>query len=51
MSGFFERVDKIKPVFDITYKIVLFVCKQANISCQMSNTEEWTINYRECNTC
>lgn len=27
MSGFFERVDKIKPVFDITYKIVLFVCK------------------------
>ena len=27
MSGFFERVDKIKPVFDVTYKIVLFVCK------------------------
>lgn len=27
MSGFFERVDKIKPIFDITYKIVLFVCK------------------------
>ena len=27
MSGFFERVDKIKPVFDITYKIVLFACK------------------------
>ena len=27
MSGFFERVDKIKPVFDITYKVVLFVCK------------------------
>lgn len=27
MSGFFERVDKIKPVFDITYQIVLFVCK------------------------
>lgn len=27
MSGFFERVDKIRPVFDITYKIVLFVCK------------------------
>lgn len=27
MSGFFEKVDKIKPVFDITYKIVLFVCK------------------------
>lgn len=27
MSGFFERVDKIKPIFDITYKVVLFVCK------------------------
>ena len=27
MSVFFERVDKIKPVFDVTYKIVLFVCK------------------------
>lgn len=27
MSAFFERVDKIKPVFDITYKVVLFVCK------------------------
>lgn len=27
MSGFFERVDKIKPVFDITYKVVLFACK------------------------
>lgn len=27
MSGFFERVDKIKPVFDITYKIVLLICK------------------------
>ena len=27
MSVFFERVDKIKPVFDITYKVVLFVCK------------------------
>ena len=27
MSAFFERVDKIKPLFDITYKIVLFVCK------------------------
>lgn len=27
MSGFFDKVDKIKPVFDITYKIVLFVCK------------------------
>lgn len=27
MSGFFEKVDKIKPAFDITYKIVLFLCK------------------------
>ena len=27
MSGFFAKVDKIKPVFDVTYKIVLFVCK------------------------
>lgn len=27
MSGFFEKMDKIKPAFDITYKIVLFVCK------------------------
>lgn len=27
MEAFFERVDKIKPVFDITYKVVLFVCK------------------------
>lgn len=27
MSGFFAKVDKIRPAFDITYKIVLFVCK------------------------
>lgn len=27
MAGFFEKVDKIKPAFDITYKIVLFACK------------------------
>ncbi len=27
MSDFFEKVDKIKPAFDITYKIVLFLCK------------------------
>lgn len=27
MVGFFEKVDKIKPIFDITYKFVLFVCK------------------------
>ncbi len=27
MRGFFEKVDKIKPAFDITYKIVLVICK------------------------
>lgn len=27
MAGFFEKVDKIKPVFDVIYKIVLFICK------------------------
>ena len=27
MAGFFEKVDKIKPMFDATYKVVLFVCK------------------------
>lgn len=27
MAGFFEKVDKIRPVFDIVYKIVLFICK------------------------
>lgn len=27
MSGFFDAVDRIKPVFDVTYKVVLFVCK------------------------
>ena len=27
MKGFFERVDKIKPVYDITYKVMLFICK------------------------
>lgn len=27
MAGFFEKVDKIRPAFDVTYKIVLFVCK------------------------
>lgn len=25
--GVFKSVDKIKPIFDITYKVVLFVCK------------------------
>ncbi len=27
MSAFFRQVDKIKPIFDLTYKIVLFACK------------------------
>lgn len=27
MAGFFKTVDKIKPVYDIAYKIVLFLCK------------------------
>lgn len=27
MPGIFKTIDKIKPAFDITYKIVLFVCK------------------------
>lgn len=27
MAGFFEKVDKLKPVYDITYKVVLFICK------------------------
>lgn len=27
MPKFFETVDKIKPAYDITYKVVLFVCK------------------------
>lgn len=27
MAGVFEKIDKIKPAFDITYKIVLFACK------------------------
>lgn len=27
MAGFFEKVDKIKPVFDVVYQIVLFICK------------------------
>ena len=27
MNSFFKAVDKIKPVYDITYKVMLFVCK------------------------
>ena len=27
MAGFFQKVDKIKPVFDVIYKIVLIICK------------------------
>ena len=27
MNAFFNAVDKIKPVYDVAYKIVLFICK------------------------
>lgn len=27
MPTIFEKIDKIKPVYDITYKVVLFICK------------------------
>ena len=27
MSAFFAKVDKIKPVYDVAYKVVLFICK------------------------
>ena len=27
MEGFFKQVDKIKPVYDATYKVMLFICK------------------------
>ena len=27
MKGFFKQVDKIKPLYDVTYKIMLVVCK------------------------
>jgi TRAP-type C4-dicarboxylate transport system permease small subunit len=27
MPGIFEKIDKIKPVYDVVYKVVLFVCK------------------------
>ena len=27
MPKFFQTIDKIKPAYDITYKIVLFICK------------------------
>ncbi len=27
MSDFFKTVDKIKPVYDIAYKVILFICK------------------------
>ena len=27
MPKFFEKMDKIKPAYDMTYKVVLFVCK------------------------
>lgn len=27
MPAFFEKIDKIKPAYDATYKIVMFICK------------------------
>ena len=27
MNSFFNAVDKIKPVYDVAYKVVLFICK------------------------
>ena len=27
MTAFFEKVDKFRPVYDVTYRIVLFICK------------------------
>ena len=27
MPAIFEKIDKIKPAYDITYKVVVFVCK------------------------
>ncbi len=27
MTAFFEKVDKLRPVYDVTYRIVLFICK------------------------
>lgn len=27
MPKFFETIDKIKPVYDVAYKVVLFICK------------------------
>lgn len=27
MPAIFEKIDKIKPAYDITYKVVMFICK------------------------
>lgn len=27
MPAFFKQVDKLKPVYDISYKVVMFICK------------------------
>ena len=27
MRQIFEKVDKIKPIYDVTYKVMLFICK------------------------
>ncbi len=32
MSALFEKIDKIKPAYDITYKVVMFICKMLLIT-------------------
>ena len=32
MKSFFDAVDKIKPIYDVAYKIVLFICKLLLVS-------------------
>ncbi len=27
MPAFFRRMEKLKPVYDVTYKVLLFLCK------------------------
>ena len=27
MASIFEKVDKLRPIYDVTYRIVLFICK------------------------
>jgi TRAP-type C4-dicarboxylate transport system permease small subunit len=32
MKSFFDAVDKIKPIYDVAYKVVLFICKLLLVS-------------------